>query len=78
MIDFDERSEQSILVLLSVPVGVFRRSASPVVSLSSLGENKLLASTGESPTEILCRHRYYILVTASIVLKYFPSVYFHR
>ena len=77
MIDFDERSEQSI-VLLSVPVGVFRRSASPVLSLSSLGENKLLASTGESPTETLCRHSYYILVTASIVLKYFPSVYFHR
>ena len=78
MIDFDERSEQSILVLLSVPVGVFRRSASPVLSLSSLGENKLLASTGESPNETLCRHSYYILVTASIVLKYFPSVYFHR
>ncbi|XP_073245276.1 proteasomal ATPase-associated factor 1-like [Porites lutea] len=31
----------------SVPVGVFRRSASPVLSLSSLRENKLLASTGD-------------------------------
>ena len=78
MIDFDERSEQFILVFLSVPVGVFRRSASPVLSLSSLGENKLLASIGESPTETLCRYSYYISVAVSIVLKYFPSVYFHR
>ena len=78
MIDFDERSEQFILVLLSVPVGVFRRSASPVLSLSSLGENKLLASTGKSPTETLYRHSYFILIAASIVLKYFRSVYSHR
>ena len=75
MIDFNKRSEQFILVLLSVPIGVFRRSASPVLSLSSLGENKLLASTGESPTETLCRHSYFILVAASIMLKYLQYIF---
>lgn len=36
-----------VVTFFSFPVGVFRRSASPVLSLSTLGDRGFLASTGE-------------------------------